>query len=94
MMAFRGRHELLNAFELLDDELGRMGVEADLFIVGGAAMAVAHDRHRASADVALVASKGDRSPKMPLLPEGVGTPSSRRTRVITVSPSAHGDRRG
>jgi hypothetical protein len=32
MMSFLGRNELLNAFELLDDELGTMGVEADLFV--------------------------------------------------------------
>ncbi|HEY5303448.1 MAG TPA: DUF6036 family nucleotidyltransferase [Acidimicrobiales bacterium] len=51
MMTFLGRNELLNAFELLDDELGRMGVEADLFVVGGAAMAVAYDARRATTDV-------------------------------------------
>jgi len=34
MMTFLGRNELFSAFELLDDELGRMGIEADLFIVG------------------------------------------------------------
>ncbi len=50
-MTFLGRNELLNAFELLDDELGRMGVEADLFVVGGAAMAVAYDARRATTDV-------------------------------------------
>ncbi len=43
MMAFRGRNELPNAFELLDEELGRMDVEADLFVVGGATIAVAID---------------------------------------------------
>ena len=46
MMAFLGRGELLSAFELLDDELGTMGVEADPFVVGGAAMAVAYDARR------------------------------------------------
>lgn len=51
MITFLGRNELLNAFELLDDELGRMGVEADLFVVGGAAMAVAYDARRATTDV-------------------------------------------
>lgn len=51
MMTFLGRNELLGAFELLDDELGRMGVEADLFVVGGAAMAVAYDARRATTDV-------------------------------------------
>ncbi len=51
MMTFLGRNELLNAFELLDDELGRMGVEADVFVVGGAAMAVAYDARRSTTDV-------------------------------------------
>ena len=51
MMTFLGRSELLNAFELLDDELGKMGVDADLFVVGGAAMAVAYDARRATTDV-------------------------------------------
>ena len=51
MMIFLGRNELLHAFELLDDELGTMGVEADLFVVGGAAMAVAYDARRATTDV-------------------------------------------
>ena len=51
MMTFLGRNELLNAFELLDNELGTMGVEADLFIVRGAAMAVAYDARRATTDV-------------------------------------------
>ncbi len=46
-----GRNELLNALELLDRELGRMGAEADHFVVGGAAMAVAYDAHRATTDV-------------------------------------------
>jgi hypothetical protein len=34
MMTFLGRNGFISAFELLDDELGRMGIEADLFIVG------------------------------------------------------------
>ena len=51
MMTFLGRNELLNAFELLDNELGTMGVEADLFVVRGAAMAVAYDARRATTDV-------------------------------------------
>ncbi len=42
---------ILNAFELLDDELRRMGIEADLFVVGRAAMAVAYDARRATTDV-------------------------------------------
>jgi hypothetical protein len=51
MITFFGRTELLDAFELLDDELGAMGVEADLFVVGGAAMTVAYDARRATTDV-------------------------------------------
>ncbi len=51
MTTFLGRNELLNAFELLDEELSAMGVEADLFVVGGAAMAVAYDARRATTDV-------------------------------------------
>ena len=51
MMALLGRNELLNSFELLDEELGKMGVEADLFVVFGAAMAVAYDARRSTTDV-------------------------------------------
>ena len=35
----------------LDDELGRSGVRAELFVVGGAAMALAYDARRATVDV-------------------------------------------
>ncbi len=51
MMSPLRRNELLNAFELLVDELGAMGVEADLLVVGGAAMAVAHNARRATTDI-------------------------------------------
>jgi hypothetical protein len=51
MMTFLGRNGFFSAFELLDDELGRMGIDADLFIVGGAAMAVAYDARWATTDV-------------------------------------------
>jgi len=51
MMTFLGRNGFFSAFELLDDELGRMGIDADLFIVGGAAMAVAYDARLATTDV-------------------------------------------
>jgi hypothetical protein len=50
-MAFLGRDELINAFELLDAELGRVGVAVDLFVVGGAAMAIAYDARRTTTDV-------------------------------------------
>ena len=51
MMSLLGRNEPLNSFELLVDEVGAMGVEADLFVVGGAAMAVAYNARRATTDV-------------------------------------------
>ena len=51
MMTFLGRNELLNAFELLDVELGSMGVNADIFLVGGAVMALAYDARRSTTDV-------------------------------------------
>jgi len=43
--------ELLHAFERLDEELGRRGVRAELFVVGGAAMAIAYDARRTTTDV-------------------------------------------
>ncbi|MGC1420638.1 MAG: DUF6036 family nucleotidyltransferase [Acidimicrobiales bacterium] len=50
-MTLLGRNEFITAFEHLDEELGRMGVEADVFVVGCAAMAVAYDARRATTDV-------------------------------------------
>jgi hypothetical protein len=41
-----GRAELERAFAALGDRLVRRGVVADLFIVGGAAMALAYDAER------------------------------------------------
>lgn len=41
-----GRAELERAFAALGDRLVRRGVVADLFIVGGAAMALAYDAQR------------------------------------------------
>jgi hypothetical protein len=54
MMTFLGRNGFFSALELLDNELGRMGIDADLFIVGGAAMAVAYDARSATTDVEAV----------------------------------------
>ena len=46
-----GRTELERAFAQLGDRLVRRGVVADLFIVGGAAMALAYDAKRVTRDV-------------------------------------------
>ena len=46
-----GRAELEQAFAALGDRLARRGVVADLFIVGGAAMALAYDANRVTRDV-------------------------------------------
>lgn len=46
-----GRAELESAFAALGDRLVRRGVVADLFIVGGAAMALAYDADRVTRDV-------------------------------------------
>lgn len=46
-----GRTELERAFAALGDRLVRRGVVADLFVVGGAAMALAYDANRVTRDV-------------------------------------------
>lgn len=46
-----GRLELEHAFAVLGDRLARRGVVADLFVVGGAAMALAYDAARVTRDV-------------------------------------------
>lgn len=50
-MALLGRRELLEALAELDEELGILNVRGEVFIVGGAAMAIAYDTRRATADV-------------------------------------------
>ena len=46
-----GRAELERAFTALGERLLRRGVVADIFIVGGAAMALAYDADRVTRDV-------------------------------------------
>ena len=46
-----GRPELERAFTNLGERLARRGVVADIFIVGGAAMALAYDAARVTRDV-------------------------------------------
>ena len=45
------RDGLLVALETLDSELAAVGVRGEVFVVGGAAMALAYDARRATADV-------------------------------------------
>jgi hypothetical protein len=46
-----GRAELEQAFTALGERLARRGVVADVFVVGGAAMALAYDATRVTRDV-------------------------------------------
>jgi hypothetical protein len=46
-----GRAELEQAFTALGDRLLRRGIVADVFVVGGAAMALAYDATRVTRDV-------------------------------------------
>ena len=46
-----GRAELERAFTALGERLARRGVVADVFVVGGAAMALAYDAARVTRDV-------------------------------------------
>jgi len=50
-VALLGRRELLEALAELDEELKILNVRGEVFIVGGAAMAIAYDTRRATADV-------------------------------------------
>src|ERR1035438_4999976 len=51
VVALLGRRELLHALEELDQELGALNVRGEVFIIGGAAMAIAYDTRRATSDV-------------------------------------------
>ena len=53
------REAILNAFRALDEELGSRGVRANVFVVGGAAMAMAYDARRSTADVDAVFAPPD-----------------------------------
>lgn len=50
-MPLLGRQELLEALAELDLELEVLNVRGEVFIVGGAAMAIAYDTRRATSDV-------------------------------------------
>ncbi len=59
MTKMLGRDELLSALVAMDDELGRRRIKAELFIVGGAAMALAYDSRRSTADMDAVFAPSD-----------------------------------
>ena len=46
-----GRAEMERAFTALGERLARRGVVADVFVVGGAAMALAYDATRVTRDI-------------------------------------------
>ena len=46
-----GRDEIRQAFVVLDEELASVSVRASVFVVGGAAMAIAYDARRSTVDV-------------------------------------------
>ncbi|CAO5162682.1 hypothetical protein FAIPA1_210112 [Frankia sp. AiPs1] len=45
------RESIIGLLQELNDELGRRGAKADLFLVGGAALALAYDAHRSTRDL-------------------------------------------
>jgi hypothetical protein len=53
------RQAILDALHALDEELGSRGVRANVFVVGGAAMAIAYDARRSTADVDAVFAPAD-----------------------------------
>ncbi len=56
MFELLGRAEILAAFDKLSSELARRGLRADIFVVGGAAMALAYAPERRTRDVDAVFS--------------------------------------
>lgn len=50
-MTLLGRRERLEALAELDEELKALDVKGEIFMVGGAAMAIAYDTRRATTDV-------------------------------------------
>jgi Nucleotidyltransferase of unknown function (DUF6036) len=50
-MALLDRDGILGALRALDEELGHTGVRGEIFVVGGAAMALAYDIRRSTVDV-------------------------------------------
>jgi hypothetical protein len=72
-----GRAEIERAFTALGERLARRGVVADVFVVGGAAMALAYDAARVTRDVdavfkshGIVLEEAARSPMTSDFPTG------------------------
>jgi Nucleotidyltransferase of unknown function (DUF6036) len=71
-----GRDELERAFTALGERLARRGIVADVFIVGGAAMALAYDAERVTRDVDAV-----------FVPDGIVHEEALNSRTISGCPA-------
>lgn len=79
------RAELERAFTALGERLARRGVVADVFVVGGAAMALAYDARRVTRDVdSLFVPHGVVLEEARNLAEELGLPLQRGEAVPTV----------
>ena len=67
MSELLGREAILAAFEKLDSELSRRKVRADLFVVGGAAIALAYMNERRTRGVDAVFDNRGRFMRRPAL---------------------------
>jgi hypothetical protein len=75
-----GRAEIERAFTALGERLARRDVVADVFVVGGAAMAMAYDAARVTRDVDAVSSHTESSWKRPArLPRTSDSPTGGST---------------
>jgi hypothetical protein len=45
------RERIIEALKMLDEELGAAGIRGEVLVVGGAAMALAYDARRSTADI-------------------------------------------
>lgn len=61
MSAWLGREDIRALFDDLSAELAKRGARADLFLVGGAAIAIAYDGARATRDLDAAFAPTERS---------------------------------